>query len=309
MAIVTDALLQSLRVGFSKVFEEAKSEAPSRWALAATRVSSASTSTTYGWLGQYPKLREWVGDRALKSMKEYGYSITNKLYEATVNVKRTDLEDDNLGVYAPMMREMGYAVSTHPDEMVFGLLGQGTATACYDGQNFFDTDHPVYPEVDGTGSPSTVSNLIDPAEGEPGTPWYVLDVSRPLKPLIFQERTKPELLAVTDPKQYHVFTKDAYLYGVRYRCNAGFGFWQQAICCRDTLNAANYEAALTRLQTFKADGGRPLGLGHGGKDGTLLVVPATLNATARRVVSVELINGGESNPWYDTATIINCAWL
>lgn len=309
MAIVTATLLASLRVGFAKTFEDAKAKASTQWAQAATRVPSTSKSTTYGWLGQYPKLREWVGSRAINSMQEYGYSIINKLYEGTVGVQRTDLEDDNLGVYTPLLAEMGYATATHPDELVFGLLGKGTSTLCFDGQNFFDTDHPVYSSFDGTGEAATVSNLIDPAAGDPGEAWYLLDVSRPLKPLIFQERTKPELLAVTDPKQDHVFTTDEYLYGVRYRCNAGFGFWQQAICCRDALNAANFGKALALMQGYKADGGRPLGLGRGGKAGTLLVVPASLYSAALDVVNVQLINGGESNKWFDAATVINCAWL
>lgn len=309
MAIVTSPLLASMRVGFSKTFEDAKAKAPSQWALAATLVPSTSKSTTYGWLGQYPKLREWVGPRTVKSMQEHGYSITNKTYEGTVGVQRTDLEDDNLGVYTPLFAEMGYAAATHPDELVFGLLGKGTSTLCYDGQYFFDTDHPVYAGVDGTGAVSTVSNLIDPAAGEPGKAWFILDVSRPLKPLIFQERTKPDLQSVTDPKQDHVFTMDEYLYGVRYRCNAGFGFWQQAVCCRDTLNAANFGKALALMQGYNADGGRPLALGRGGKSGTLLVVPGDLYSAALDVVSVQLINGGESNKYYDAATIINCAWL
>lgn len=227
----------------------------------------------------------------------------------TVGVQRTDIEDDNLGVYTPLLAEMGYAAATHPDELVFGLLGKGVTTPCYDGQNFFDTDHPVFPEVDGTGAATTVSNLIDPAAGDPLAAWYILDASRPLKPLIFQERTKPELLAVTDPKQDHVFTQDEYLYGVRYRCNAGFGFWQQAVCCRDTLNAANFGKALALMQGYKADGGRPLALGRGGKSGTLLVVPSSLYSAALDVVGVQLFNGGESNKYYDAATIINCAWL
>lgn len=309
MAIVTSPLLASMRVGFSKTFEDAKAKAPSQWALAATLVPSTSKSTTYGWLGQYPKLREWVGPRTVKSIQEYGYSIINKLYEGTVGVQRTDLEDDNLGVYTPLFAEMGHSAATHPDELVFGLLGKGVSTLCYDGQYFFDTDHPVYAEVDGTGAVSTVSNLIDPAAGDPGKAWFILDVSRPLKPLIFQERTKPELLAVTDPKQDHVFTMDEYLYGVRYRCNAGFGFWQQAVCCRDTLNAANFGKALALIQDYKADGGRPLGLGRGGKAGTLLVVPASLYSAALDVVNVQLVSGGESNKWFDAATVINSAWL
>ena len=309
MAIVTSPLLASMRVGFSKTFEDAKAKAPSQWNLAATLVPSTSKSTTYGWLGQYPKLREWVGPRTVKSILEHGYSITNKTYEGTVGVQRTDIEDDNLGVYTPLFAEMGHSAATHPDELVFGLLGKGVSTLCYDGQNFFDTDHPVYAEVDGTGAASTVSNLIGPAAGEPGKAWYLLDVSRPLKPIIFQERTKPELQAMTDPKQDHVFMQDEYLYGVRYRCNTGFGFWQQAVCCRDTLNVANFEKALALMQGFKADGGRPLGLGLGGKTGTLLVVPSALNSAAKNVVEKQNLAGGESNTSYDNATIVNCPWL
>src|SRR5699024_11284349 len=100
-------------------------------------------------------------------------------------------------VYAPLFREMGYAAGTHPDEIVFGLLKNGTSGTCYDGKAFFAVDHPVYPNADGSGDAESVSNWLRPAAvGETvtdGTPWFVLDVSRPLRPFIFQERTAPEL--------------------------------------------------------------------------------------------------------------------
>lgn len=310
MPIVTDSILSGLRTGFNAAYKRGAGRAPGHWQKVATRISSTSASNTYGWLGQFPKLSEWVGDRAVKDMKEHGYVVTNKLYEGTVGVKRTDIEDDNLGIYAPMFEEMGYAAATHPDELVFGLLGKGFSTNCYDGQFFFDKDHPVAVNVDGTGGNATVSNLIDAAESpESKTPWYLLDVSRTLKPLIFQERTSPELQTITDARNDTVFMKDQYLYGVRYRCNVGFGFWQQAVAVRDDLTAANFEKALGLMQSFQADGGRPLGLGTGGKAGTLLVVPPTLYAAARKLIAVELVNGGESNPWYDAATIVNVPWL
>ncbi|WP_165079112.1 MULTISPECIES: Mu-like prophage major head subunit gpT family protein [unclassified Desulfovibrio] len=309
MAIVNNALISALRPGFSAAFARGKAKAPSQWQLVATRMSSANKSTTYGWLGQFPKLSEWVGSRSVKNMAEHGYSIVNNLYEGTVGVKRTDIEDDNLGIYTPLFEEMGYATATHPDELVFALLGKGVSTECYDGQNFFDTDHPVYPNVEGTGTPETVSNLIEGEGAEGATPWYLLDVSRPLKPLIFQERTAPEMTSQTDARTDNVFMADEYRYGVRYRCNAGFGFWQQAVCVRDALNQANFLKARALMQSFRADGGRPLGLGRGGKAGTLLVVPASLEADAIKLVDLQLINGGESNPCYNMATIVNCAWL
>jgi phage major head subunit gpT-like protein len=313
MALVTNALLLALRTGFSAEFEKAKSKAVSSWDKVATRISSGSASNTYGWLGQFPALREWVGDRVIKDMSASGYSVVNKLYEGTVGVKRTDIEDDNLGVYSPLLQEMGYAAATHPDSLVFALLGAGRATTCYDGKNFFAADHPVFLQADGTGDVVATSNLLRPAADDAVitdlTPWYLLDVSRPLKPLIFQERTAPELQAILDPKQDHVFVKDEYLYGVRYRCNAGFGFWQQSVCCTDELDADNFEAALAMMQGFKADGGRPLGLGRTGKAGLMLVVPATLYSDALRVVAVQNLANGASNPWYDAATILNSPWI
>ena len=313
MPIATNSLLNSLRVGYSKVFEDAKAAAPSQWAKLATLVASTAASTTYGWLGQFPKLREWTGDRVFKSIKEHGYAVTNKLYEATVDIPRTAFEDDELGVYSPLFSEMGYAAATHPDEIVFGLLAAGRTEDCYDGKKFFAADHPVYPNVDGTGSVVNTSNLLRPAAVESvvtdKTAWYLLDVSRPLKPFIFQERTTPELQVITNPDNDTVFMKDKIPYGIRYRCNGGYGFWQQAVCCTDDLTAANFQLALETMQGFKADGGRPLGLGFGGKAGTLLVVPPTLQADARKILVAERDDMGASNIWFDAATIVVSPWL
>ena len=212
MAVVTSGLVNALRTGFSKEFEDAKAAAPTQWAAVATRVPSGNASNTYGWLGQFPKLSEWTGQRAFKSIKEYGYSVTNKLYEATVDIPRTAVEDDQLGVYSPLFREMGYAAATHPDEIIFGLLRDGKSTACYDGKMFFAKDHPVFENVDGTGTEETAANLIEPAEGAVA-PWFILDVSRPLKPFIFQERTTPELQVITNPDNDYVFMNDKLPYG------------------------------------------------------------------------------------------------
>ncbi len=273
MAIITPALLSGLRTGFSKAFQDALTNTPTDWEKVATRVPSSAASNTYGWLGQFPALREWVGDRVLKDMAAQAYQVQNKLYEGTVAVKRTDIEDDNVGVYTPLFAEMGRAAKAHADQLVFGLLAAGETTTCYDGQNFFDTDHPVYPNVDGTGTATLVSNL----QAGTGPAWYLLDTSRALKPLIFQERTTPELDALTSTQDEMVFMSDTYRYGVRYRCNAGFGFWQLAYKSKAALDAANFNAAVAAMMQAKADGGRPLGVKP-----TTLVVPPSLRATRLR---------------------------
>ena len=299
MAIITPALIASLRTGFSKAFQDALASTPTDWEKVATRVPSSNASNTYAWLNQFPKLREWVGDRVVKDMAASGYQVANKLFEATVGVKRTDIEDDNVGVYTPLFAEMGRAAKSHADELVFGLLAAGESTLCYDGQNFFDTDHPVYPNVGGTGTAVTVANL----QAGTGPAWYLLDCSRALKPLIFQERTKPELEAMTASNDEGVFVRDEYRYGVRYRCNAGFGFWQLAYKSKATLDADNFNAAVAAMMAITADGGRPLGVKP-----THLVVPPALRAAALALIEAQQINGS-SNPNYKAVEVIVSPWV
>jgi phage major head subunit gpT-like protein len=300
MAIITPALIASLRTGFSKAFQDALTNTPTDWQKVATRVPSSSASNTYGWLNQFPTLREWVGDRVLKDMAAQAYQIRNKLFEGTVAVKRTDIEDDNVGVYTPLFEEMGRAAATHPDQLVFGLLKIAHTVTCYDGQNFFDANHPVYLDADGTGTPTLVSNVQDGA----GEAWYLLDTSRALKPLIFQERTQPELQALTSAQDEGVFMRDEYRFGIRYRCNAGLGFWQMAFRSQADLIAANFNAALAAMQSLKADGGRPLGIKP-----TVLVVPPSLRAAAMEIVKSERLANGASNPNYGVVDLIVSPWL
>jgi len=303
MPIVTPSLITSLRTGFSKSFQDALAGTPTDWTEVATRVPSSNASNTYGWLNQFPRLREWVGARVLRNMAAQGYVVNNRLFESTVGVQRTDIEDDNVGVYAPLFAEMGRAARTHADELVFGLLAAGETTLGYDGQNFFDVDHPVFPNVDGSGTPVLVSN-VQSGGATPGPAWYLLDCSRALKPLIFQERTVPELEAMTTSNDEGVFTRDEYRYGIRYRCNAGLGFWQLAHRSRAALDAANFNTAMASMMSVQADGGRPLGVKP-----THLVVPPTLRAAAMALIDAQLLNGGGSNPNFRAVKVVVSPWV
>lgn len=147
-------------------------------------VNSSTRSNTYGWLGKFPTLKEWVGKRTIQQMEAHGYSIANKTFEGTVGISRDDFEDDNLGIYAPIFQEMGRSAAVQPDELIFKLLKDGFTQPCYDGQNFFDKEHPVYPNVDGTGSAVNTSNIVE-QDSFSGLPFYLLDCSRAVKPLIF----------------------------------------------------------------------------------------------------------------------------
>jgi phage major head subunit gpT-like protein len=284
--IITSAVILALRTAYSSLFQASFTGAESIKDKVATTVPSTTTSNTFGWLGQWPGFREWVGDRVFKDMQAQSYVITNKSWESSVAVPRETIEDDNVGVYNPMFTEMGRAAKVHPDELVFGLLKAGETTLCYDGQNFFDTDHPVFANVDGTGAMTTVSNLQ--AGAEPA--WYLMDVSRSLKPLIYQERKAPQFTHMTGNEDESVFMRKEYRFGVDSRSNVGFGFWQMAFKSKAELTPENFEAAYAQMASLKADGGRTMGL-----RATVLVVPPNLRSKALAITKADLVNGGETN--------------
>lgn len=308
MAIINAATLDGMFKGFKTLYSTSYAQAPSQAKKIAMTVSSGARDETYGWLGQFPRMQEWIGDtRVIQQLAAHGFTITNRKFESTVEVGRDDISDDRLGVFKPMFESMGYEAAMHPDELVFGLLSSGFTALCYDGQPFFDTEHPVRDDagavvVDGLNY-RLVSNMDDGGE-TPGAAWYLLDTSRPIKPLIWQEREKYDLQAVTSTQDYQVFMTDKYLYGIRARVNAGFGLWQMAYASKAPLNAANYEAARAAMQALTFDQQRPLGIRP-----TVLVVPPSLEGAGLRLLNTENGAAGATNEWKGTAELIVTPFL
>ena len=295
--IVNQATLDLAFKGFQKVVTDAAISAPAFAEQIAMTVPSVSRDETYGWLGAFPSMREWIGPRNVQNLVSNGFTIQNRKFESTLEITRDDLSDDRLGIFKPMFAEMGQAGVRHREELVFGLLASGFTTNCYDGQFFFDTDHPV---TAADGSVTQVSNI----QGGAGTPWYLLDTSRAVRPVIWQERENYAFQQLTQENTEYVFLNDRFLYGIRARVNAGFGLWQLAYGPRQTLNAANYAAARAAMMGFTADGGRKLGISP-----TILLVPPSLEEAALNIVNTEFGAAGASNPWKGTAKLIVTPYL
>lgn len=295
--IVNQAVLANLFTGFKASFQKGLARAPSQWNQVAMTVPSTTREENYGWLGKVPSLREWIGDRVVQSLMQHAYTIRNKDWEATISVPRNDIDDDVYGIYGPLFEAMGESTGSHPDEVVFGLLPGGFSTACYDGQYFFDTDHPV---LDAAGAATSVANT----DGGAGTPWYLMDLSRVLKPVIFQERKKPQFVAKDKPTDDNVFDKKEYVYGVDCRDNVGFGLWQLAWGSKQALDKAHYATAREALQGMKGDYGRPLGIRP-----THLVVPPSLEGAALEIVNAERDAAGATNVYKGTAQVVVVPWL
>jgi len=154
--LVNKDSLGNLFISLKTSFNNAFSAAPSVWKKIAMLVPSTSGQNDYVWLSKFPKMRLWVGDKNVKSLEGAKYTIANKDWEATVEVDRNDIEDDNLGIYGPQAQMAGDSAAQLPDEIVMDLVNGAFANVCFDGQFFCDTDHPVKNPT--TGLYESVSN-------------------------------------------------------------------------------------------------------------------------------------------------------
>ena len=139
--VVNQQALATLNVGFSAAYNKAFKAVTPKYQRIATVVPSNTGEQKYAWIGHFPTMREWIGERTIQNLAAYDYSIKNKEFEMTLSVKRTDLEDDQYGVYAPMMEAMGASAAQHPDKLLFSAMAAGFKELCYDGKPFFSEQH------------------------------------------------------------------------------------------------------------------------------------------------------------------------
>lgn len=102
---------------------------------------SDQASEEYAWLGASPAMREWIGGRNAKGLRENNFSITNKKYEATLEILCDWLRRDKTGQVRQRIAQLAQRANTHWASLLSTLILGGPSTVCYDGQYFFDTDH------------------------------------------------------------------------------------------------------------------------------------------------------------------------
>ncbi|CNI33345.1 Mu-like prophage major head subunit gpT [Yersinia frederiksenii] len=285
--------VKQIFVNLKATFQNAFDQTPSDWQKVAMLVPSTSGQNDYSWLSRFPKMRKWIGDKVVKALEAFNYSVVNDDFEATVEVDRNHIEDDQLLGYAQQASAAGQSAAELPSDIVFALLSGGFVNLCYDGQPFFDTDHPVrglsvsnkgtkrlsadnlaaakasygaartamrgFKDEEGSSlkirptilvvppALEDVANYLMTADRFPDntpniykgtaevlvvpelvsdTAWFLLDTTRPVKPLIYQERKKPEFVEQTDYNSDSVFMRKKFLFGAEARSAGGYGFWQ-----------------------------------------------------------------------------------
>ncbi len=295
--LLNAANLAGLNTGFRANYNQGLGTVESMYLMIATVIASVTGENSYPILGDMPGIREFVDERHVHKLGQHDYTLKNKEFELTLGVKRKDIEDDQYGIYAPLFSMMGYEAASHADSMVFDLLAAGFVNKCYDGQNFFDPDHPGY---DKDGGEISVSNM----QAGSSNPWFLMDTRRPLKPLIHQNRKEFEFTAKDKLTDDNVFDKNEFKYGVYGRSNAGYAFWQTAFGSKAALSTSNFNDAIASMMGIKKLSGKPAGINP-----NLLICGPSNRATALEVVKAERNAAGATNINRDAVEVKVVEWL
>lgn len=111
----------------------------------------------FGFLAEMPLFRKWVGERQPKRLSTGEYSVKQGDFEFSYALKRNDVKYDKIGIVANThFRAAGIAQKRFPCDLITQLQTDGKTATCFDGQFFYDTDHPV--GFNGVGA-STFQNL------------------------------------------------------------------------------------------------------------------------------------------------------
>ncbi|EGF92429.1 mu-like prophage major head subunit gpT family protein [Asticcacaulis biprosthecium C19] len=291
--IINNATLTALRVSFNLSFTMGLGKAPRVTDPFVTPVPASTKVETFGFLGDFPIFKKWVGPKQIKALEERAYSITVDDYEVTVAVHKNKIKDDNLGLYPSMLEGIGQDAGYLRDRLCLDALKAGHTSTGYDGQFFFDSDHVI--------NGVTFSNINTAGTVEP---WYLMDLSKPLKPIIYVDREKPNFVSNVNAngQNDHLFNLGEYLFGGEARGAAGYSYWQTSYRSTATLNAANYEAAKQIMSSYTDDNGEKLGIVP-----THIVVGTSNLAAAQKLFEAQNLAGGESNIYWKKLIIIDAS--
>ena len=121
-----------------------------------TDFPSSSASNFYAWMDLIPGFREWLGDRVFNNVRSRNHEIVNRDWEDSVSMPNKDIEDDQYGVYTPIVRMMAAAWQQLKYELVINaILDNVTA---FTGKALLADDHAY--------GGNTIDNLVTDALSE-----------------------------------------------------------------------------------------------------------------------------------------------
>ena len=179
MPVVSTGLLtKGLRSEFFATFQTQHDAIGQVVDTLATTIPSTSDQEDYRFLGSVPQMREWGTGRVSKGLSVESYNVKNLKYEATIDVDRDEIADDQTGQIRIRIGELAQRAATHKNFLLGQLILNGSAAGfnSYDGVPFFDASHAN--QDSGNQSNEITFDISNTVGGTP-VPSEPDDVDRP----------------------------------------------------------------------------------------------------------------------------------
>lgn len=144
--LVNKANVEAIFKGYSILFaKQYQGGGDPLWPQIASKVTSTSIAEEHNFLNSFPKMRELLGQAVVQNLRASKFVITNKEWEATIELKEQEIRTDKMGLYGPKAESMGRSARQHPDELIAQLLKDGFTTGLdYTGTAFFGANKVSY---------------------------------------------------------------------------------------------------------------------------------------------------------------------
>lgn len=121
---------------------------------------------THDWLGGVEQMRERKGDPRFGELELYPFFIGNRFFQAGLTIKKGIWDHGKRGLIMARIMDQTTLAGTHPGELLQEAIQNAGARTCYDGQFFYDTDHPITVN----GAAATQSNIVTQDITAPAAP-------------------------------------------------------------------------------------------------------------------------------------------
>ena len=145
--LVTQGNVAAIFKGYTVKFWEAFAASPAPLSESLVmKTPSTGLLEQHNWLSATAGIRELVDEAQINGMRAQDYSILNKEYEETLELKQLEVQTDKFGLLAPRIQILGANGRYHPDQLMrqlivnaFNGVGQD-----YTGTAFFGVDKQAY---------------------------------------------------------------------------------------------------------------------------------------------------------------------
>lgn len=152
--IVSTPKLNAFRTALSTRFAKAyASPRDTFYSKVCTEIPSSKKNILLAMFDMLPDLREWTDERLFHNPALHSQLVEHPHYELSMKVNADDVDDDELGSSFLEADGLAERAAEHPDRLLGEVMLNAHNLIGFDGQNFWDTDHPIDAKA-GTGSQS-----------------------------------------------------------------------------------------------------------------------------------------------------------